>query len=50
MYDDIVSCIDHDHGENSRNLIMNHNTLNSRILLSCTMVGHNFPLDKCCRF
>jgi hypothetical protein len=45
---DIVSDIGHDHGEHWCNLIMNHNTLNSCLLLSCTMAGHNFILDKCC--
>jgi hypothetical protein len=47
-YDDIAFYMGHDRGEHWCNLIINHNTLNSCLLLSCTMVGHNFPLDKCC--
>jgi hypothetical protein len=49
-FDDIVSCIGHDHGKHWRNLIINHNTQNSCLFLCCTMVGHNFPLDKGCHF
>jgi hypothetical protein len=45
---DIISCIGHDHGKQWCKLIMHHNTLNSCLLLSDTMVGHNSLLDKCC--
>jgi hypothetical protein len=42
-----VSYTGHEHGEHQCNLIMYHNTLNFYLFLRNTMVGHNFPLDKC---